>query len=325
MQRKRKFHDNDSYKEKQEDEDKLKRAVKDGDETAVRRLVKGGVLAIRQQKLWFGGTILHDAVAGGKLPIIKLLLQAKADVNAKTKDNRTCLHVASRMGHTGNTDIVKELLNYGAEVNVQTLDRRTALHFATWRGNTDIVQELVNHGANVNLQDEDLWAPLYWAAKLNYIQIARILVENGADLNCANAMEQCPLHEVLKNGHTELAKYLISEGAMVTGKIKGVFQCMIDNKDIKTEDRISLCDIFIEAGYPIHSNSSLPQILSRKPYIDQNFVKHVQTRQLETLTLKSMCRICVRKELIKKTNGCSIRAKLPQLPLPKLLQNYIIL
>ena len=52
MQRKRKFHDNDSFKEKQEDEDKLKRAVKDGDETAVRRLVKGGVLAIRQQKLW---------------------------------------------------------------------------------------------------------------------------------------------------------------------------------------------------------------------------------------------------------------------------------
>lgn len=52
MQRKRKFHDNDSFREKQEDEDKLKRAVKDGDETAVRRLVKGGVLAIRQQKLW---------------------------------------------------------------------------------------------------------------------------------------------------------------------------------------------------------------------------------------------------------------------------------
>ncbi|CAC5414702.1 ANK [Mytilus coruscus] len=196
------------------------------------------------------------------------------------------------MGHTGNTDIVKELLNYGAKVNVQTLDRRTALHFATWRGNTDIVQQLVSHGANVNLQDEDLWAPLYWAAKLNYIQIARILVENGANLNCVNA---------------------------------GVFQCMIDNKDIKTEDRISLCDIFIDAGYPIHSNSSLPQILSRKPNMDQNFVKHVQTRQLDVLTLKSMCRICVRHELIQKTNGCSIRGKLSQLPLPKLLQNYIIL
>ena len=61
------------------------------------------------------------------MPIIKLLLQAKADVNARTQDGRTCLHTASRMGSAGNVDIVKELLSHGAEVNVQTKVRRVSV------------------------------------------------------------------------------------------------------------------------------------------------------------------------------------------------------
>lgn len=88
------------------------------------------------------------------MSIIKLLLQAKADVNAKTKDNRTCLHVASRMGHTGNTDIVKELLNYGAEVNVQTLVRgmidkkdpfKVMLYFSGYLINVDMDKTLISY------------------------------------------------------------------------------------------------------------------------------------------------------------------------------------
>jgi len=51
---------------------------------------------------------------------VKLLLQANADVNAKTQDNRTCLHVASRTGCSGNTEMVKQLLKAGADVNIQT-------------------------------------------------------------------------------------------------------------------------------------------------------------------------------------------------------------
>ena len=68
----------------------------------------------------YGSSILHEAVASGNLSIVKSLLQAKADVNAQTQDERTCLHVAARTGYSGNTEVVKELLKSGADVNVQT-------------------------------------------------------------------------------------------------------------------------------------------------------------------------------------------------------------
>lgn len=321
MHKKRKYNDLVADEEKQNDEDRLKRAVRDGDETMVRRLVKGGVLVNPKSRQWFGGTILHDAIASGKVSIVKLLLQAKADVNATTQDNRTCLHVAARTGYSGNTEIVKELLKSGADVNIQTKDKRTALHFATWRGNKDIVQQLVDNGANVNLLDEDMWSPLYWAAKLNYLEIAKILVGNGACLNCVNSMEMSPLHEVLKNGHIELAKFLITEGAFVSGHKKEVFQLLASNKDIKTEDRICLCATFIQAGYQIRN--SLPHLLSSKPNIDMELIKFVQRQHLEVLTLKSLCRICIRNRLTEVTKGCSVRRKISELPLPKLLQEYV--
>jgi hypothetical protein len=33
-----------------------------------------------------------------------------------------------------------------------------------------------------------------------------------------------------------------------------VFQLLVDSKGLKTEDRISLCETFIHAGYPIKEN-----------------------------------------------------------------------
>ena len=98
---------------------------------------------------------------------------------------------------------------------------------------------------------------------------------------------------------------------------------MVDNKELKTDDRKTLCDLFIQAGYPIYENVGLTQVLSIKPHIDQDFVKFVQMRQMEVLTLKSLCRICVRNILINVNRGCSIKDKVYKLPLPKLLLTFM--
>ena len=99
---------------------------------------------------------------------------------------------------------------------------------------------------------------------------------------------------------------------------------MVENKDMKTEDRILLCDLFVLAGYPLSTNQHIPEILSRKPYIDQAFVKHVQNRQHEVLTLKCLCRISVRNAIIRVGDGSSISRTLTDLPLPKILQEYLV-
>jgi ankyrin repeat protein len=62
------------------------------------------------------GTPLHAASADGHLEIARLLLEHRADVNARAINRETPLHVASRMGHVG---IVRLLLEYGADASVE--------------------------------------------------------------------------------------------------------------------------------------------------------------------------------------------------------------
>lgn len=52
MSRKRKYDERGNKMEGESEGDKLRHAVRKGDETAVKRLVKGGVLADSSKKLW---------------------------------------------------------------------------------------------------------------------------------------------------------------------------------------------------------------------------------------------------------------------------------
>jgi ankyrin repeat protein len=67
-----------------------------------------------------GSTALHHAAWRGHADVVKLLLQAGADVNAKTRSNsETPLHLAAMHGHT---DVIQLLLQAGADVNARTAD-----------------------------------------------------------------------------------------------------------------------------------------------------------------------------------------------------------
>ena len=61
------------------------------------------------------------------IPFVKLLVDSKADVNAKDKDSTTSLMAASARGHF---EVVELILAAGADVNQQNIDGHTALMFA---------------------------------------------------------------------------------------------------------------------------------------------------------------------------------------------------
>ena len=56
---------------------------------------------------------------------MKLLLENSADVNAKTKYNRTALMLAARYGHE---KVVKKLLEKSADVNAMVIPILTSKH-----------------------------------------------------------------------------------------------------------------------------------------------------------------------------------------------------
>lgn len=99
-------------------------------------------------------TPLHQAALHGFTEIIKeLLLNKKANVNAKDAMGNTPLHLAAL---EGKQDVIKLLLDNGAEVNEQNDLGNTSLHFAMQNGYSEISTLLTDAGAEIlkNLQGE---------------------------------------------------------------------------------------------------------------------------------------------------------------------------
>ena len=71
-------------------------------------------------------TPLGYAVESGNMEIVQLLVEAKADVNAKDVAEETPLHYAAQ---AGKIKLVQFLIEAGADVNAKAERGRTLLHF----------------------------------------------------------------------------------------------------------------------------------------------------------------------------------------------------
>lgn len=91
-----------------------------------------------------GFTALTVASAQGNIDNIKLLLEAKADVNAANSKGVTPLMAASGQGHL---EAVKALLAAGADVNKQTSFNYNALSAAKAGKYQDVADLLIQAGA----------------------------------------------------------------------------------------------------------------------------------------------------------------------------------
>lgn len=80
---------------------------------------------------------LFTAVEKGDVTNVEVLLGEGAKLDARNKDGRTALMLASWQGHI---DVVKVLLDRGANPNAVTMDGRTALILATERGHIKIAE-----------------------------------------------------------------------------------------------------------------------------------------------------------------------------------------
>jgi len=93
-------------------------------------------------------TALHYAVEKGSLPITKLLIEHKADVNARNSFGNTPLLMAINFSHK---EIVLYLLAHGADAKAKNKDGTGAVAFAQKRNmkpiNEDILQAVKDAGA----------------------------------------------------------------------------------------------------------------------------------------------------------------------------------
>jgi ankyrin repeat protein/truncated hemoglobin YjbI len=97
----------------------------------------------------YGLTALHYAVRGGKIPLIKLLLERGAQVNALDESGLTpLLHLSKTRSKSDPVPVMELLAASGADVDARDENQGTLLMYFARHGKAEPVQWLLAHGAD---------------------------------------------------------------------------------------------------------------------------------------------------------------------------------
>ncbi|KAJ5761102.1 hypothetical protein N7520_008258 [Penicillium odoratum] len=165
------------------------------------------------------GAALIVAAEKGHLQVVKILLQAKADLNARSEDlfGLTALQAAFK----GHIDVVNTLIQAKADVNAEPGEilGRTALQAAAEWGHIDVVNTLIQAKADVNAESGEILGrtALQAAAEWGHIDVVNTLIQAKADVNAESGeiLGRTALQAAAEWGHIDVVNTLIQANADV--------------------------------------------------------------------------------------------------------------
>eukprot|EP00927_Polykrikos_kofoidii_P003370 TRINITY_DN11337_c0_g1_i1.p1 TRINITY_DN11337_c0_g1~~TRINITY_DN11337_c0_g1_i1.p1 ORF type:complete len:753 (-),score=77.35 TRINITY_DN11337_c0_g1_i1:28-2169(-) len=194
-----------------------------------------------------GSTPLHAAVKHGNVETVSILLEYRANVNAKTSDGLTPIYFcASRSANnmekarllldrkanldsprplwsaatSENTPLISLLLDRKCSVNVSDNTRVTALHIASRMGFVSVVSVLLERSANIAVRRrEDGGTPLHRAAAENRKAVATLLLARQADPASRDYDGRTPSQIAAAKGYADLASLLKEYEGRVAPKL----------------------------------------------------------------------------------------------------------
>lgn len=207
-----------------------------------------------------GLTALHQCCIDASEPIMSLLLEFGANVDARDTEQWTPLHAACTCGHL---NLVKILVGNGADllavngdgnmpfdicedeatldyIETQMVERGiTQEMIDQTRASTEMqmiadLEKLIASGADdLNGPLENGATPLHIAAANGYLSVVQLLIEHSVDVNVCDNDRWTPLHGVACWGneqHTKVVELLVEAGAQ------------LDLKTSNDETAFDLCD-----------------------------------------------------------------------------------
>jgi hypothetical protein len=152
----------------------LLKAVHQGRNLKVRLMIAQGVDVNEIDRGYYSRTALHVAVERNNLKMVKILLNAGADLKIRDQYQNTPL---MSINWSTTPEIIQTFTQYGADLNARNRSGQTALMNATRVGNIKAVQALLESGADVLIRDDFDNSALDMAYADN---IKQILITYGA-------------------------------------------------------------------------------------------------------------------------------------------------
>ncbi|XP_072283251.1 E3 ubiquitin-protein ligase MIB2 isoform X3 [Pyxicephalus adspersus] len=121
-----------------------------------------------------GRTALQVASHLGHIEVVKVLIQANANIDLKDDEGDSALHYAA---YGNQPAIIRFLLTKGANAELLNNAKCTALYIAVNKGFTEVVQVLCIPNCAINVQDLHGDTPLHYAITADYRSIIEILTE----------------------------------------------------------------------------------------------------------------------------------------------------
>jgi len=166
-----------------------------------------------------GATPLMYAAAVGSVDAVKALLAKGADAKAKNAFDATAL-----MWGVANPEKVRLLVDAGADVNARSKQGMTPLLIAACNaGSIEIVRLLIAKGADPRATN-DGGTTLLAAATANDPDMVRLFVEKGVEVNAADGKGNTALQFAASNGNLPMVRLLLSKRAAVDAATTGANQ-----------------------------------------------------------------------------------------------------
>jgi len=139
-----------------------------------------------------GETVLHIATQGICAPLIKLLLEAGANIHLQDKYGNTALKslLSRRIKKSSDNPkriaayhtITKLLIDAGIDVNRQDKNGLMALHVAVTAGDLAMFK-MIGSKSNIDAQTNAGKTPLHFATSQHKFEMARILIDANANIH----------------------------------------------------------------------------------------------------------------------------------------------
>jgi ankyrin repeat protein len=186
---------------------------------------------------------LYYAVDGGKLEVVRLLVEAGADINAGSwaalskaveENNTTIAEYLIDQGATVNVDIIpnwgflqetaitdnslemaKLLIDRGIEINSRVYPVLTS---SIGEDRMDLCELLIQRGVDINTIDKWGYTALRAAIRKDDLKYMNLLIANGADVDIKHPEGETPLHFAARGGRPDAVKLLLEAGANINAK-----------------------------------------------------------------------------------------------------------